>query len=110
MTIRIKEINIPFNYCNHTGLGSFKTCTTRTRAYGKPGDTFRVDDRLFRLTFVEKAPLWKVAAFYFTQEGFKSALEFKKVWSNIHYRTGYNPAQPVVVHFFKEVDKNELLF
>lgn len=83
-------------------LSGKKTCTTRTKSYGKVGDTFLAFGEIFTLTAVEKIDLLSVATSYHREEGFMSPDTFIAKWKEIHPVAGWIPRQPVFIHFFQK--------
>lgn len=77
-----------------------KNYTSRTKKYGKPGDTFTCFGTTFTIEGVVKAPLWYVAQYLYQGEGFATREDFIKCWERLHPRKGYVPDQQVWVHFF----------
>lgn len=84
-----------------------KTWTTRTKRYGKVGDTFEAFGQAFQLRGHLKMPLGAVAHRGFFEEGFDAPIEFIQVWCRIHPRKGYDPQQEVGVHCFEQVKGEE---
>jgi len=98
------KIKIPFNDWSKTRLYiRTKTCTTRTKRYGKPGDTFEVDGQIFKLRQVERVELQDVARYHFVAEGCISPGHFVEIWCEIHPRKKYQPRQKVYLHIFEEL-------
>lgn len=85
------EIKIPFlpEFEDDMKYGQ-KVMTTRSKKYGKPGDTFNIFDTDFTILSVFKLELWQVKAFFYAAEGFFDSKEFIKIWNKIHYRLGYD--------------------
>lgn len=95
-------INIPFNDWSCTQLKKGrKIATTRTKPYGKPGDTFEVDGLEYQLFGVQKIRLGEVASKFFEEEGCDSPEEFKKVWKEIHPKRGFIETDEVYLHKFR---------
>ena len=61
-------------------LAGVKTCTSRTRIFGKEGDTFDAFGAEFEIVGMTELSLSEVQEFFWKQEGVKSPEEFKKVW------------------------------
>ncbi len=80
-----------------------KTCTSRNKRYGNPGDFFTAFGETFVLTYVEKLPLAFVSSVLWKEEGCASPEEFRQVWVEIHPRKGYDGDQEVWVHKFRRV-------
>lgn len=85
-----------------------KVCTSRTKRYGWPGDTFPVTDgngrsKSFVLRKIVQRELGYVARVLFIPEGVSSSLKFIELWKQLHPFKGYDPSQIVFVHFFEEV-------
>ena len=87
-------------------LKGIKTCTSRTKCYGKIGDTFQAFDKTFQFTRVETAHLESVAAVLFREEGCRSPAEFMKVWKGLHPRKGWDGWQKVWVHHFRMMQES----
>lgn len=102
------EIEIPFNEWSRDKLKYGKICTSRTKRYGREGDTFRVDWEdcyaIYRITHVVRLPLWLVRAYLYKDEGASSAIEFERVWEEIHPHRGFKPDDIVYTHFFEVVE------
>jgi len=85
-----------------------KTYTTRSRAYGQVGDIFEVPGHPgpeFELLEIKKMRLCIVAISHWKEEGCTSALNFIKIWNNLHPRKVYEKAfnDEYTVHIFKRV-------
>lgn len=100
-------INIPFT--DDMALAVIegrKSCTTRTKRYGRVGDVFRVEHEArfetLILTQIEQYPLWLVAVKYYDKEGFSSQEYFQEKWRQLHHRRGYRPNDIVWTHFFEK--------
>lgn len=78
-----------------------KTCTTRTKAYGKKGDGFFAFDKAFVLRQVEEMTLDMVANLLYHAEGCSEPGAFVGVWNILHPNKGYIPNQRVYVHWFE---------
>ena len=98
-------INIPFMpIWRDKMIGGLKTCTSRTKRYGKAGDRFEAFGYAFELTKVEQAHLENVCAVLYGKEGCKSPKEFYDVWVKLHPRRGFVHDQLVWVHHFRRVE------
>mgnify|MGYP000904632167 CR=1 FL=1 len=80
-----------------------KCCTSRTSCKGRPGDTFAIGTRQYRLTAVRRHPLHYVASVLYKDEGVDSPAEFGALWAEIYPVRGCDPFQLVWVHHFEEV-------
>lgn len=99
------KIHIPFYpRFREPMLNEQKTWTSRTKKYGKPGDTFEIFDAEFVLLVVEEYPLSFVAENWY-REGCNSKQDFIDVWNKIHPRKGYIPNWIVYVHIFKKTSR-----
>ena len=99
------EIKIPFNKWSKERLEEgIKVCTSRSKVYGKVGDTFSVDGKCYLLMGVIQMPLWFVKKFLYGLEGARDSMEFEQVWRDI-FRGEFNPDKLVWVHFFRETLK-----
>lgn len=85
-------------------LNGIKTCTSRTKKYGNPGDWFEQFDSTFKLLSVSKFTLEHIANTLYLKEGCDSPDEFIKVWIELHPRKGWVPEQIVFTHFFRRVE------
>ena len=81
-------------------LAGRKTCTSRTKLYGRAGDTFEAFEATFKLTETHQCPLDFVTVMLFQHEGLRSPEEFKTVWCRLHPRKGWIPDLLVWVHHF----------
>lgn len=81
-----------------------KTCTCRTKAYGKAGDYFRIFDMTFRLINVTKMALRDVADKLYREEGCASPQEFMDVYTSLHPRRKFQDTDMRFVHYFERVD------
>ena len=97
----MSKVNIPFqNQFKTPMLSETKTCTSRTKQFGKVGDTFLAFGNSFVITKVEKLSLMVVSNDLFKTEGFETPGDFQSCWGSIHPMKGYVPYQIVWVHFF----------
>jgi hypothetical protein len=92
-------------------LSGRKVCTSRSRRFGRPGDTFQAFGTGFELRAIERLPLLHVKDHLYLQEGCESPDEFQRAWNELHPRRGFVPEQPVYVHWFvrkavKEEDRS----
>ncbi len=80
-----------------------KTCTSRTKRYGAPGDRLAIGapGETVTLEKVEQRLLTWIAAFRYREEGLASPEEFRYIWAEIHPRKGWVPEQVVWVHEFR---------
>ena len=80
------EIKIPFkeDFKDDMGTGD-KICTTRSKKYGKVGDTFKVFDLDFKIIAIFKLPFHKIAFQLYNPEGCVSTANFLRVWHKIHH-------------------------
>ena len=93
----VKQLSMPFNHTLSSNIG---TCTTQTKRYGHPGDSFRVNDRVFVITEVQQIALSDVATYHYKEAGFNTPTDFVLDWQKSHRRNGWQPEQKVWVHFF----------
>lgn len=99
------KVNIPFKHRFTSDLMSgYKTCTSRTKQFGKAGDIFEHIGAKFVITKVETMKLNQVADNLYQQEGFNSPTEFIQMWSIIHPIKQYQPSQIVFVHHFRRLE------
>jgi len=82
-----------------------KTCTSRTKSYGRPGDYFEAWGRLYVLTKVERATLQRVSTELLSAEGFTSRENFVVLWNQLHPRKKYSPNIVVNVHHFESMKR-----
>jgi hypothetical protein len=98
--LKTREIYLPFNAIFEKPLLSkSKTWTTRSRAHGKKGDTFKAFGATFVLDEVEWGKLGD-SADHFKDEGFTTKDDFIDFWCKIHPRIGYAPDRMYCVHKF----------
>ncbi len=98
-----EQVTIPFQpYWFHKILTGLKTCTSRTKRYGRSGDRFSQFGANFTILSVEKHRLYYIANNLYKEEGCDSPEEFKGVWLELHPRKGWVPTQVVWVHFFRK--------
>jgi hypothetical protein len=81
-------------------LTGVKTCTSRTKKMGNPGDRFVAFGAEFELLSVEEKRLDEVRLLW-KEEGCQSEEHFKEVWKSIHPKVGYDDYQIVKLHTFK---------
>jgi len=95
------KVKIPFKpRFKEPMLNGTKTWTSRTKCYGKVGDTFEAFGYEFEIRKVTRRHLEWVAD-HWKEEGFTSKLEFIQFWIKLHARKGFLPIQLVYVHIFK---------
>jgi hypothetical protein len=101
-----KQVSIPFlsQFRDPMILG-YKTATSRTRRYGKVGDTFHIFGHEFTIYKITKMKLSDIAQAYYRQEGFSRPGEFMDIWMKLHPRKAWNPNQEVYLHRFEKVRK-----
>ena len=101
------RVNLPFKRMfKDTMLNNLKTCTSRTKKYGSPGDTFDIFGATFKITAVESKKLEDVANHLYRFEGFAHPSGFIFIWQRIHPNAGYRPEQEVYVHWFQKIREN----
>lgn len=83
-------------------LQGTKTWTSRTRRYGKRGDTFEAFGHEFLIEKVERRTLLDVAD-HWRDEGCDNKHDFVTVWESIHRRKGFVLHQRVYVHIFRRI-------
>lgn len=99
------QITVPFKpHWQQKMLLGQKTCTSRTKKYGNPNDTFEQFGSNFRIVSIEKHRLDYVAYSLYKEEGCFSPEEFMREWMKLHPRAGWVPIQVVFVHFFRKED------
>src|SRR5579863_9105301 len=86
-------------------LSGRKTATSRVRAYGEAGDTFRVFDATFELTRVYWELLEVVRDTLYREEGFERPEEFVEIWREIHPTRGFVGGDCVWVLRFRRTDE-----
>lgn len=96
------QVMIPFiAQFKQSMLNGTKLATSRTRQYGKPGDTFTFFGAEFKIISVWKIDLSFIANNFYQVEGCYNPEHFKKIWQTIHPIKGYQPNQLVYFHLFK---------
>jgi len=102
------EIEIPFRADMAKAiLEGRKSCTSRTKQYGEPGDTFQVQGMRLQLLRIEQHVLAYVSSYLYGAEGTNSPQEFEELWAEIHPRRGFIEDEAVFTHFFEPVDELE---
>lgn len=105
-------IVIPFcEPMRQAAIAGNKTCTTRTKRYGKPGDHFGINayensrnlQVIFKLTSVQAHQLGYVATNFWKQEGFENIAGFITLWCKLHPSAHWQPLRQVYIHFFELV-------
>lgn len=98
------KVEIPFlERWREAMLAGEKTCTSRTKKYGNPGDTFEIFGTLFELKAVNKVELGWVTFAFHEAEGCSTAREFTDVWCELHPGRGWHPFEKVYLHYFRRV-------
>jgi len=94
-------IDFPFMRRFHDSMEKgIKTCTTRSRPYGRFGYKWQCGGRTYRTLGIVSLPLGYVARNLWAQEGCDSPEHFIEVWNEIHPFKEYNPNTKKMVHFF----------
>jgi hypothetical protein len=97
------QVNLPFRYqFRDKMLRGLTTLASRTRRYGKAGDTFIAFGATFTILDVQERTLKEVAYMLYVAEGFDSPREFILCWNELHPRRRYDPEQKVYTHAFKK--------
>ncbi len=100
------KVNIPFQEkWQEKMVYNIKTCTSRTKKYGNPGDTFVIFGALFKILKVERLTLTWVANNLYKEEGCDNPEEFGHIWISLHPRAGWRPSQVVFTHHFERILK-----
>jgi len=90
-------------------LAGRKTCTSRTKRYGKPGDTFTLIEAgrqsEYMLWDIRRYHLQIVAERLYRREGFDTSDAFIAKWKTLHPAAGYQPDQVVYVHYYQEIKR-----
>lgn len=103
-----KTVRIPFlPIFKDTMLSGIKTCTSRTRRYGQPGDKFEAWGEIFEIREIERLLLSTVRDKFYRHEGFTSPDEFVAVWTKLHPIKGFDPESAVYLHSFRKELRNE---
>ena len=98
------QIEVPFMAdWKEKMLNDEKLCTSRSKVYGLPGDTFPAFGAAFELIHVTRMELGDVALFLHRLEGCQNPLEFQRIWMKLHPHTAWDPHQDVYPHFFLRV-------
>jgi len=85
-------------------LASTVSCLVRSRAFGEPGDGFKVDDTWFVITSTEIVPWTRIRDEYFSECGFESPQAFQdRYWIDIAKKRNYDPSISKVVHWVGRV-------
>ena len=95
------QIRIPFtSQFKQAMLDGVKICTSRSKRFGEPGDTFTAFGAEFEIISVNKETLDYVAAYLWKEEGCENSWHFIRVWEEIHPIKGFDPEWKVWVHKF----------
>ena len=98
------EVRIPFRPMFEEPMRTgVKTCTSRSKIMGQPGDRFRAFGKWFEIVSVEDVALCEVAALW-KEEGCESREDFIEVWNSIHPVKKYSDYQRVYLHRFKHAE------
>jgi len=98
------KVQIPFRpEFREVMLNGIKTMTSRTKPFGKEGDTFPAFGAEFRLKYVFRE-LLRYSAVNWEMEGAKSKEDFIRIWNEIHPRKGFDPFQSVWVNIFEKIE------
>lgn len=104
------KLNIPFiPFFAGSMLSGHKTVTSRTKRYGKEGDTFQAFGATFKIIRIRKFSLKTIANYFYGSEGCTCPEHFKLIWRHIHPGRGFDPQQKVYAHFFIKVGLNHEL-
>ncbi len=96
------EIEMPFTGWSRLQLEKGKKCcTTRRYQMGEAGDTFTVDDGVYRITRIEHLPLHQVRNLLFREEGADSPEQFERIFRSQHQFYEWDEGERVYVHFFE---------
>ncbi len=76
-----------------------KTMTTRSKRYGKIGDTFWIKHIRFQILAVVRLELIHIMSTFYREEGFRTPGEFKKFWLTIHRK--WQPEKKYYLHIFR---------
>ncbi len=96
-------VDIPFAAdMQQASLEGRKTATSRTKRYGKVGDTFYIQGVLFEITAVFRRMLQEVYFLDYGSEGFDSPAAFEAKWLQLHPRKGWVPEQMVWFHEYRK--------
>lgn len=102
------KVEIPFmDEFQDRMLSGQKTATSRTKPYGKQGDTFDAFGATFRIRGVLKLQLKDIALTYFREEGFIKPSDFRDCWRKLHPLKGWNSYQEVYTHLFVRINPGE---
>jgi hypothetical protein len=99
------EIEMPYTGWSRKQLEKGKKkCTTRRYQIGEVGDTFTVDEVVFRIKQVEYLPLAQVRDQLFREEGTDSPEQFERIFRSQHQFWEWDEKERVYVHFFERVE------
>ena len=102
-----KKILLPFSpEFEERMLSGEKTCTTRSKRYGRSGDWFPAFGKYFVLTEVYSIPLQRAVLFCYKEEGFANSQEFIEFWNSHHVQPYESSrARPAFIHYFQPIQK-----
>ncbi len=85
-------------------LNDTKTMTSRTKKYGKIGDTFDIFGATFEITEIGRLQLGDILSFW-KEEGMTSIEDFEHTWKQIHPYKPYRLSEMFYCHKFRRVSK-----
>lgn len=101
-------IDIPFSDLMEDANRQLKkTCTSRGKRYGNPGDTFHSGGYVFKLIDVICFPLGFIRDQFYLLEGFDSSEAFEEAWCEYH-QGKFDPNDHRWSHFYLPIGKDEL--
>jgi hypothetical protein len=97
----MSDINIPFNTATLRQLVAGQiTAIARYKPYGRPGDTFAVNDAIYALLHVEKVSLGFVSEHMYKATGHATSREFREAWVTANRKDCFYPNEIVFLHTF----------
>lgn len=78
-----------------------KWATSRTYKLGSIGDRFKVKDKVYEITSVQRVKLGDVAKLWYRDEGFISPASFRAFYRKLHPRKGFRATEMVYLHHFR---------
>ena len=99
----MSEIYLPFKArFRKTMLEGTKIWTSRTKWFGREGDTFRAFGATFVIEDRLVTPLSQVVEHH-VEEGFETKEGFISIWEHVHPYRGFDPDWLVKVHIFRRL-------
>jgi len=99
----VAKVYLPFNLrFKEPMLEGVKIWSSRSRWFGKVGDTFEAFGSTFEIIDKKRLKLGIVVADHWKEEGFYGIEDFIETWRKIHPVRGFDSDWTVCVHIFSK--------